>query len=347
MHRSSMFAAWMVSACVATAGTAIPDYLPPTTNALIGFQVRALLDSGLLKELGADALKNATAKVTSSSPLPGVNPLTDLDDILVATTAEGDHPPTLAICRGRFPADQLGAGEHYRGVPIHHAKDGSVAALLDAGTILAGPLKEVHDAIDRRAAHAGGIKPGLAQRAVEMSGKYAIWGVGNLPKGFTPPAGNVKMDGFSSMDRFDFGIGLISGLQIAASIHVRAPEDAQKLAAGLQMLQMMAQMRPEANGAKIETHAENGTLSLSIALSEEALKKAIVQQRGAIGQAFANGLARGAGRTGAGTITVSPGTTPSITTTPAQGPVSTETQVVTDGQGNTIEVTLPGARKRF
>jgi len=312
------FAALAVCAGLAAAADGpVPDFVPPATNAVIGLHLRAVIDSGLVQSLGAEVFKSAGAAWTSSSPFPGVDPLKDLDEIVIASTVEGDHPPALVICRGRFPVDEIAKGaERYHGVAIRQVQGGNAMALLDASTILAGDLKDVRAAIDRREAHTAGLEPALAERAGELSARYAIWGVGSLPHGYHPPSGGP--DGLASLDRFDFGIALSQGLELAATLHVRAPEDAQKLAAALQFVQMMVKAQPESSGAKIETHVQNGTLSLSLALTEEALKKAIVQQRAAIGQALSQ--------------------------TAAKPPVSKETKIVTDEEGNSVQVTLPGRR---
>jgi hypothetical protein len=332
MLRRFAFAALVVSARLATAADGpVPDFFPPAANAVIGIHLRAVIDSGLIQSLvqsfGGDTVKSAGAMWTSSSPVPGVDPLKDLDEIVIAATAEGDHPPTLAILRGRFPADEIGKGAgRYRGVPIREVKGAGAMALIDPGTILAGDLKEVRAAIDRRETHTGGLDAALARRASEFSGRYAIWGVGNLPVGYHPPSG--APDGLASLDRFDFGIAVSQGLEMAATLHVRAPEDAQKLAGVLMIVQMMAQSQPAASGAKIETHVDNGTLSLSLALTEEALKKAIEQQRAGMTKALSQP---------AGKAIPQPAARP-----PARPPVSNEVKIVTGKDGDTIMVTLPG-----
>lgn len=194
MFRCYSFATLILFARLSAAADApVPDFVPPATNALMGFNLRAVIDSGMVQRLGADVLKSASAQWTSSSPVPGVDPLKDLDDVVIASTVEGDHPPALVICRGRFPMDETGNGvERYHGIPIRQTPDGNAMALVDSGTMLAGELKEVRAAIDRREAHAAGMNPELAKRAGELSARYAIWGVGDLAHGYHPANGNPQ-----------------------------------------------------------------------------------------------------------------------------------------------------------
>ena len=50
-----------------------------------------------------------------------------------------------------------------------------------------------------------------SMRAGTLSGPYAVWGVGTVPKTHPPPAG--APDSVASLDRFDFGISLTQGLK--------------------------------------------------------------------------------------------------------------------------------------
>lgn len=345
MLRRTAFAALAVCLRMAVAADGpVPDYVPPGTRAVIGIHLRTIIDSSLVQSLGADLFKNADAKWTASSPFPGVNPLKDLDEIIIASTMEGDHPPSLVICRGRFSAGQLPKGaQRYHGIPIKAVQDGDGIALLDAGTLLGGSMADLHAAIDRRDRHSTALDPALAEQVTRLSAKYAIWGAGKLPADFHPPAGGPEA--LKTLDRFDFGIGLDNGLQLAATIHMRSFEDLQKLAATVQMFQMMAKAQPDASGAKIDTHVENGALTLSLAVPEEALKKAVEQQRGAIAQAFARGFEQAKGRPlstsepsardGAAGPAAAPANAP---------PASRETRIVTDKEGSSVQVTLPGRR---
>jgi hypothetical protein len=203
--------------------------------------------------------------------------------------------------------------------------------------MIAGEMKDVQAAIDRRGTHAAGLTAAMAQRVGHLSGKYAIWGTGTFPKDFHPPAGgNGMLDGFASADRFEFGVGVTDGFQLSATVHVRAPEDAQKLAAMMQFFELAAKSRPNSNGTKIETHSENGTVSLLISVPEAEFEKAIEQQRGAIAQAVAQAIAKQGGKQG--------GTPAAIAPAPPGPPASQEVQIIKDKEGNTVQVILPGKK---
>lgn len=342
MLRRTAFAALAVCLRMAVAADGpVPDYVPPGTRAILGFHIRTIIDSSLVQSIGADVFKNAGAVLNASSLFPGVNPLKDVDEIIVASTMEGDHPPSLVICRGRFHIDQLAKGaQHYHGVAIKEMKDGDGLALLDASTLLAGSLKDLRAAIDRRDHHSAAIDPRLAEQAGKLSAQYAIWGAGSLPEDFHPPAGGPEA--LKTLDRFHFGIGLTNGLQLAATIHMRSAEDLQKLAGTVQMFEMMAKAQPDASGTKIDTHVDNGSLTVSVAVPEEALKKAMAQQRGAIAQALAqaNGQRLSASEPAASTDNAAgQGTAPSSTAA-----ASKETTIVSDKEGASVHVTLPGKR---
>ena len=346
MLRRFAFAALLVSVRLSIAADGpVPDFVPPATRAVIGFHLRSVIDSAFVQGLSGDWAKDARASFNSASPIPGIDPLKDLDEVIIASTMQGDHPPSLVICRGRFSVKAIGKGvETYHGVPVRAVQDGDAIALLDASTMIAGAMKDVRDAIDRRESAPEGLSAELAARAAELSGRYAIWGVGSLPEDFHPPAGGP--DGFSSLDRFDFGIALSQGLEIGATLHVRQPEDAQKLAAAMQFVEMMAKAQPD-NGAKIETHVDNGTLTIALAIPEEALKKGIEQQGAMIAQAIAQAQktahARAAARApGAPVASASPAKAIAAAE-PAPAP-SNETQIISDKEGSSVRVTLPGKR---
>jgi hypothetical protein len=153
----------------------------------------------------------------------------------------------------------------------------SVLALLDATTAVAGEPAAVRAAIDRRG-HGAPLDAKLAARVQALAGRFDIWGTGERPEGFVAPTG--KREDLDSIDRFEFGVRVSNGLALAAEIHARSPKDAEKLAASVAMLQaMMSAQQPAA--PKFDVQVKDGTIKLSLAISEDDLKKAIAAQRGA------------------------------------------------------------------
>jgi hypothetical protein len=100
-------------------------------------------------------------------------------------------------------------------------------------------------------------------------------------KGYMPPTSGQQATPFDSVDRFRFGVSLKSGLELSADIHVLSAKDAQQLATMLQLFEGMtrASTQVSTNGAKFTVKNTNGTLRVTMAISEEELKKAIESQR--------------------------------------------------------------------
>ena len=215
----------------------------------------------------------------------------DVDEVVITTTGQGQNPqkpPMLIFVRGRFNLDRLaGVGaQSYGGVPLLGGGEGStgVVALLDATTAIAGDLPLVRAAIDRRG-H-GGIPAELAARVEAVRNRYDIWGLGDRPAGYVPPASTPKE--FENIDRFQFGILFNHGLELNAEIHSTSPQDAEKLMALASFLETMMRARqPQTTGTKLDVHADHGTLRLLLTVPEEELKKAMAAQAAGMKSALA------------------------------------------------------------
>src|SRR5450631_262358 len=135
--------------------------------------------------------------------------------------------------------------------------------------------RAVRAAIDRRG-HGAPLDAKLAARVQSLAGRFDIWGTGDRPEGFVAPTG--KREDLDSIDRFEFGIHVSKGLEIGAEFHARSSKDAEKLAASVAMLQAMMIGREPA-APKFDVQVNDGTIKLSLAVSEDDLKKAIAKQR--------------------------------------------------------------------
>ena len=116
----------------------------------------------------------------------------------------------------------------------------------------------------------------LAVRVQSLRDRFDIWGTGERLEGFVPPSG--KSDELASMDRFELGIRISKGFELGAELHARSQKDAEKLAASMEMLKMMASAQGQ-TGPKIDVQTKDGTVKISVMVSEEDLKKLMAAQR--------------------------------------------------------------------
>ncbi len=305
----------LVAAKLVAAGDFASDLFPANTKVVLGLRVPAIVDSPLFKDMGADAKKlgDDWLKVVAFT---GFDPLHDIDEVLIASPADNEKAAALLVVRGRFDLARMGAGApRYHGIAMMGAgKDNKgVLALLDANTVLAGDIAAVHAAIDRRG-QATSLDGALAARVQSLRERFDIWGTGERPEGFVAPTG--KNEQLDSLDRFQFGVRISKGFEVDAELHSRTPKDAEKLAASLQLMKMMMSGQDQL-APKIDVQVIDGTVKISLAISEEGLKKVMTARRG--------------------------------TTVPIGGPpviVSSESTVPLPGSqsGGTTIVTLPGKK---
>jgi hypothetical protein len=145
--------------------------------------------------------------------------------------------------------------------------------LLDAATAVAGDAPAVRAAIDR---HGLGttLDGALVARVQSLRERFDLWGTGERPEGFVAPTG--KNEQLDSMDRFEFGVRISKGFELGAEMHARSAKDAEKLAASVAALNAMAMMSGGAQaGPKIDIQVNDGTVKISVSISEDEVKKAI------------------------------------------------------------------------
>ena len=222
------------------ADAALPGYFPPDTRVVIGLRVRGLVDALATQGVGKEA-EDKVSGLLAQTPLAGFDPFHDVDEILLASTAEGRNPPSLVVMTGRFHAAAFSSGgKHYRNALIMESpqKSEQAMALVDANTVLAGELPVVLAALDRGVEGAP-IDPDLAARVAALRTRYDVWGAGNpVPGAKLPAAGAEQLE---SIDRFGLGITLAHGLECIADLHVRSPQDVEKLNSSLRLVEAMSE----------------------------------------------------------------------------------------------------------
>jgi hypothetical protein len=310
---------------------ALQNYLPPDTKVVMGLRVRALTESSLFQDgvqqsgQSAKAMSESWTKLTAFA---GFDPMHDVDEVLLTSAADRENAPALLVVRGRFNVEKLSVGaQRYHGVALKGSSDKSatsVVGLLDATTALVGEPPMVKAAIDRRGQPAV-YDAALAARVASLRERFDLWGTGERPQGFVAPGGQNEQ--LNSIDRFEFGIRITNGLELGAEVHARSTKDAEKLAATMAMLQMMA--KAQSSTAKFDLKVEDDTVKLSFAVSEAELKKAMAAQQAQMQRAAAPKP-----------VVTQPMTTqPTVVGQPSQAP----NQVTSPGGTSTF--TLPGGKQ--
>ncbi len=318
--------------------------LPPDAKVVLGIQLQKLIESPMLQNAisQAQTANNATWMKTISTL--GFDPLKDLDEVWLATTADGQNPPALVLAKGRFNLARLTlAAKPYHDVPVFEFEQGAggMIAFLDASTVVAGDKSMVQAALERRASTAA--PSALVQRIAGLRERYDIWGLGEQEGGLAPVAG-TEGKGLESIDRFQFGLALHNDLELGAEIHAKSEEDVQKLGMMLGLLNMMVKSQNPSSGVRFDVAAEQGTFKVSVKVPEAELKKGLEQQNGAFSQLFTSAAAKPAPRISA--VAAPPESpVPASAPAPAAKAPAKPAQQVTDKDGNTVILTLPGAKR--
>src|SRR5439155_10566596 len=149
----------------AAADSSLAAYFPPDTKAVLGINVRGLVDNAIFGDAVTE-IRAKSAGLLAQTPLAGFDPLKDLDEVLMGTSGKGAKPPTVMVLRGRFQVEQLAKGAaRYHEIPILQSpqQPEGVLALIDSSTAIAGAVEEVHAAIDRHAQASSDPAPWIAR----------------------------------------------------------------------------------------------------------------------------------------------------------------------------------------
>jgi hypothetical protein len=343
---------------VPAAADVLTDFFPPETKVVFGIRVHNLTISSLAQSFSAQA-QAASAGWLKTVSMTGFDALRDIDEVMIASSGEGQNPPALMVVTGRFDVARLAEGaRRYHDVPmLGGTKDtDNVVALLDGSTAIAGDPALVRAAIDGRDGKAK-IDTALNDRITSLRQRYDIWGLGERPEGFTAPTPEAK--GLESIDRFQFGMQLAGGLELAAEIHARSAQDAEKLNTSLQLVAAMLKAQQPSGASRFDLQAEDGTIKLTVSIPEEELKKTIQAETAAFTQA-ATPVTAAAVPAATPESAVAAPSAPEVTPDPAlteppvvppappkevpnAAPKAATSQVV-DKEGNTVILRLPGKK---
>jgi len=343
--RSSTLIALLFSArALMAVDPTLPEYVPPDTRMLIGVQVRAIMDSDWGKAVIEQVKTTYGDAWLKEAPFKGFDPLKDLDELWIASSSVDQTASSLAILRGRFDQSRLPAATgRYHSVPLIpvDAKREQLVAIVDSTTILAGDRFIVERAIDRHGLKT--VDARLADAATALRDRYWVWVVADRLDG--PSTSKSAPQGMEAVDSLEFGLAVNHDFEAVTQLHMHTPEDAQKLLGTMAMLQMMVKSQPNASSqVKIESRVTGNTLDVSLRVPEEELKQAWERQRAMIAERLAQLPQQiSAARAGQGfsAFTAPPPGSSSHArpSQPAKG-----TRIVSDDDGSTLQVTLPGRR---
>ena len=334
----------------------LTDLLPPDSKVVVGIRVRSLVLSSVAHTFASQAQAAAEGWL-KTIPLDGIDLLRDIDEILIASTEKGPTPSPVVVVTGRFDLARLVEGAtRYHGTPIlaGETDTDNAVALLDNGIALIGNPGRVRAAIDQRGKNR--IDAALNDRITSLRQRYDVWGIGD-GAGFMPPFADLNVA--ESIDRFQFGMQMASGLELSAEIHARSLEDAKKLGSAFSMMSAILKGANASKGSsKFEVEMEGATLKLTASVPDEDLKKIIEAETAAMSpvsiaaplpETQENGPNSAPSDTPpAPPATPAPTKTPAVAQTkPACDPVPTTKPANSktgDGASDTIILTLPGKK---
>lgn len=348
MLRSSALIALLFSArALVAADPSLTEYVPPDTKILIGVQVRAIVDSDWGKMV-IEQVNASSGAWMKEMPFTGFDPLKDLDEVWIACTSVDGKSPSLAILRGRFDTSRLPAAiGRYHQVPLIplDAKRQQLLAIVDSSIVLAGDRNSVELAIDR---HGSKMAPdaSLMAAAAALRARYWVWAKADHLAGLSATRGAPQ--GIEALEGLEFGLALNRDLEMAVQLHMRTAADAEKLLGTVALFQMMAKNQKGASEAKIESRVTGKNLDVSLRVPETELKQAWEQQRAMIAQSLSQLPQQIAAARSGGfnpfAAKQGPAPAPAPTRNARRVPMSKEGKIVSDGDGATVQVTLPGSR---
>lgn len=294
-------------AAAAFAQTYPVEFIPPHSKVVIGIDLRRIKEAVQLPANLPPETQGLASLMLAQNGLSHLNPLTDVDSILIATSGEGENPPALAVIRGRFASLKLTEQKNAKGVLM----------LADDSTLLAGDAAEVRAALDRKQ-HPAAADSAFLARINSLAARFDAWGLGEQSGGFAAAKGQAG--GLDGVDRFQFGASFHKGLALEAEAHMKSAQDAQRLSQSLKFFEaMLAGQKTSPDGSKFNLSTQNGTLKIALFVPQEQLKKAMDAQKAGFAAA----------------LQPKPQAAPRPKTDP-------NGRIVTNGAGETVGLILPG-----
>lgn len=268
-----LLATLLLTVAPSYAGPALDVLLPPNAIAVFGLRASSILNL-LAQQDETKDLRMQISALLAMSPWSGFDPFRDIDEVVIAAMASGQNPPTLAVITGRFDAAKLaqGKGQAYRGATlVQNAKSKQVLAILDDSTLLAGDMPLVKAAIDRAS---GSVAAGpLAARIEGLRTRYDVWAFADHLDAAAMSSTAASLKG---LDRLWFGAAFSRNFELAGELHLRSSKDVSALTAMLRDLEKQVKSQiPSNDPTTFDLHTTENTISVAIAVPEEAWKQAL------------------------------------------------------------------------
>ena len=232
----------------------------------------------------------------------GFDPRTNLEEIVVATSATGDRDHKLIVARGTFVPARIvelarsagAAVDPYQGIDVISSAAAAAApqgiplafAFLSNSIALAGDPASVRAAIDRRSA-GGGPNPKLATRVNSVSASSDAWFVSTVPVAELVaglPGANLKGalegDALKSIEQASGGAVFGDAVQVSAELVTQTAEDASNLAAVIKFLSGLVESKPGAQQtllSGLNLKADGKLLKLALSVPESELESFVRQ----------------------------------------------------------------------
>jgi len=258
--RKPLFLVLAVLALAMPASAAeVNKYLPEDTEILVSLNIKQILASPVLKQIGLEQIKdalNSVEEINSVLKDLGFDPLKDLDGVLISSPGGNDQDKGLIIIQGQFDLAKFkakgeqAAKDFAENLKIHKVADGVggtfivyeatiqdqpslFVALANKNTILASPGKDyVVDALKKEAApNRPVLKSKEFQALLEkidgnqslyVAGLGSAFAKGNLPDG-------IVRDALLKVDAIGGGITVTKDINLEVVVGAKTIKDAKDI----------------------------------------------------------------------------------------------------------------------
>lgn len=285
--------------------------IPADAEAVVSINVRQLLDSDLFKKYGKDEVEKGLQDEKAKKLLTalGLDPLKDIESILVTSAGTPEKPKVLVVARGKFDVSKIkSAAENYakeKPDELKITKDGDVtiyegkgdngqkvyAHLVANGKTLLASTDQDYLVNSIKSPSAGPSKE-LATALTKVSGKESIWAAAVVTDAMKQQmAANPQTKNLAGkLESITGDINVGNDLALDLTIHTAdamAAGDVKKMLNQVKpILTLMAQSNEDAapivqdlvDNLKITT--DQSSVKVSLKVSQDVIEKAAKQEKG-------------------------------------------------------------------